>query len=95
MKKWWFIALIGMLAGCTPGLSGTYGDEMGVSRYVFRSDGKITVEVMGVSQQTRYSRDGDQLRIQLLDGEGTLDFSIAEDGSLSGPMGVRLLKLVD
>ena len=93
MKKFLIVALATLLAACSQGLSGTWDDGMGMVRYTFESDGKVTVEMLGKAQQTRYSRDGSTLKVAVPGSQAeSVDFTIKEDGSLQGPMGVRLIK---
>ena len=93
MKKLLIVALATLLAACSQGLSGTWDDGMGMVRYTFESDGKVTVEMLGKAQQTRYTRDGNMLKVAVPGTEAeSVDFTINEDGSLQGPMGVRLHK---
>jgi hypothetical protein len=93
MKKLLGLALLCLLSACSQGVNGTYGDEMGITRYAFQSNGEVTVEAMGVSQKMRYERDGQTLKLQLPKGDATLNFTIKEDGSLEGPMGIVLEKV--
>lgn len=93
MKKLLGVALLCLLSACSQGLSGTYADSMDVTRYVFQSDGTVTVEAMGLSQTMRYERDGTSLKMQLPQEGAALDFTINDDGSLQGPMGIRLDKV--
>lgn len=95
MKKGLAIALVLALAGCSQGLDGIYRDAMGVSSYRFQRDGRVSIDVAGVQRQARYQREGDTLRIFLTEAEPALEFSLAPDGSLSGPLGVRLDKAKD
>ena len=95
MRKLLAVVLLGALTACGQGLDGAYRDEMGVSRYVFESGGKVRVEIMGLTQESTYERDGAAVRVKLPQGEATLDLVINQDGSLSGPMGIRLDKVVD
>lgn len=93
MKKLLIIALASLLAACSQGLSGTWSDSMGMVSYTFASDGKVTVQMLGKSQQTQYRREGDTLKVEVPDSNGeALEFTLNEDGSLQGPMGVRLQK---
>lgn len=92
MKKLLAVALACLLSACSQGLQGTYRDEMGVSAYTFQRDGSATVEVAGVSRQASYVREGDVVRIALPGDAPSLDFTLGADGSLTGPMGVRLLR---
>lgn len=93
MKKLLGVALLCLLSACGQGMSGTYGDQLGITRYVFQSNGEVTVEAMGVSQTMRYARDGQSLKLQLPQGGTALDFTLKEDGSLEGPMGLILAKI--
>lgn len=93
MKKLLIVALVTLLAACNQGLSGTWGDGMGMVSYTFASDGKVTVEMLGKTQQTSYTRDGDTLKVAVPGSAAeSVDFTVNEDGSLQGPMGVRLHK---
>lgn len=93
MKNLLIVALATLLTACSQGLSGTWNDDVGMLSYTFDSDGKVTVEMPGKSQQTHYTRDGNMLKVAVPGAEAeSVDFTINEDGSLQGPMGVRLHK---
>lgn len=93
MRKLLIVALATLLAACSQGLSGTWNDGAGMVSYTFDSDGQVTVETLGKAQQTRYARDGNMLKVAVPGTEAeSVDFIINEDGSLQGPMGVRLHK---
>lgn len=93
MRKLLIVVLATLLAACSQGLSGTWSDGMGMVSYTFASDGKVTVQTLGKSQQTQYTREGDKLKVNAPDSNGeALEFVFNEDGSLQGPMGVRLQK---
>lgn len=93
MRKLLIVALLALLAACSQGLSGTWSDGMGMLSYTFASDGKVTVQTLGKSQQSHYTREGDKLKVDAPDSTGeALEFTVNEDGSLQGPMGVRLYK---
>ena len=93
MKKLLIVALATLLAACSQGLSGTWNDGLGMVSYTFESDGKVTVEMLGKAQQTRYTRDGNTVKVAAPGAEAeSVDFTVNEDGSLQGPMGVRLHK---
>jgi len=66
---------------------------MGMVNYTFERDGKVTVEMLGKAQLTSYTREDDQLKVKV---PGTrseaVAFTLNDDGSLQGPMGVRLEK---
>ena len=93
MKKYLLAAAFLLLSACSHGISGVYADAMGVSRYSFKSDGNVTITVMGASHETRYVRDGDTLKVAVPETGVSLDFTIENDGSLRGPLGMRLHKV--
>lgn len=90
MRKYLLAAALCLLSACSHGIDGTYTDAMGVTRYTFTSGGKVTIEAMGLSQETRYVREGDTLKVTLPQKGASLDFSVGEDGTLTGPLGIRL-----
>lgn len=92
MKKYLLLAVVCLLAACSQGVNGVYADAMGVSRYTFESGGKLTIETMGIAQETTYERDGDQVKIALPQKGASITFTLEEDGSLQGPLGIRLEK---
>ncbi len=92
MKKLLIVVLLALLAGCGRGLEGTYSDQLGMARYTFADDGKVTVEVLGSSAQATYTRDKERVLLAVPDAAAPLEFTVQEDGSLLGPLGVRLEK---
>lgn len=93
MRTYLLAAMLCLLPACGSGIDGTYSDAMGVARYTFASDGKVTIEAMGLAQETAYVRDGDTVKIALPQKGASLDFTVGKDGALTGPMGVRLEKV--
>ncbi|WP_313401129.1 DUF5640 domain-containing protein [Stenotrophomonas sp.] len=93
MKKWLLLVLVVLLGGCSQGLSGTWSDAMGMVNYTFQRDGKVTVEMLGKAQQTTYTRQDDRLQVKVPGTQSeAVEFTVNADGSLQGPMGVRLQK---
>ncbi len=93
MKKYRpVIAVLCLLSACSQGIKGVYADAMGVTRYSFTPGGTVTIEAMGISQETTYVREGDTLKVALPQKGASLNFTINEDGSLGGPLGIRLEK---
>ncbi|MGE8279848.1 MAG: DUF5640 domain-containing protein [Stenotrophomonas sp.] len=93
MKKWLVLVLVMLLAGCSQGLSGTWSDAMGMVSYTFQRDGNVTVEMLGKAQQTTYTREEDSLKVKVPGTQSeAVEFKVNADGSLQGPMGVRLQK---
>jgi hypothetical protein len=90
MKKYLLVAALCLLSACSQGIKGDYADAMGVTRYSFASGGTVTITAMGISQETTYVRDGDTVKVALPQKGMSLDFTINADGSLSGPLGIRL-----
>lgn len=79
------------LVACGGGMSGTYEDQMGMSRLTFESNGTVvqSVEMAGVEKEMRYEVDGEKIRIRSDDGQGaTLVLTRVDDQTLSGPMGI-------
>lgn len=83
-----------LLAACSNGLSGTYQDPMGIASYTFGSGGKVEVSAMGSTVEMRYEVDGNKVKIGMSGNANgpTQVMTIQPDGSLSGPMGIRLTK---
>ncbi|KRG87450.1 hypothetical protein ABB34_04855 [Stenotrophomonas daejeonensis] len=93
MRKYLLVAALCLLSACGHGIDGTYTDAMGVAKYTFTSGGKVTIEAMGISQETSYVREGDTLKVALPQKGASLDFTVGEDGALTGPLGIRLEKV--
>lgn len=82
-------ALAAALAACGQGLSGTFEDELGVSRYEFTRGGRVYMSVMGVEAAGEYEVEGE--RIVLEGPNGTM--VLHRDGeNLKGPMGLKLIR---
>lgn len=89
MKKYFIVAIAFLLSACGSGLDGTYKDQMGVTSYTFKS-GKVIVSAMGIGSEMDYKvEDG---KVKITSPEGTMVMNILEDGSIEGPMGVKLTK---
>lgn len=76
-----------LLGGCDSGLSGKYGDEMGIMEYEFDADGTVYMNTMGIRVAGEYEIDGDKVIVQ--GPHGNLVFELQED-RLVGPMGLIL-----
>ncbi|MGH8054082.1 MAG: hypothetical protein ACREP4_09175 [Stenotrophomonas sp.] len=91
MRKLLIATLVLLLAACSQGPRGTYSDSAQLLRYTFEADGKATVSAMGQVQQADYVREGDTVTVRVPGSEGApVVFSVNPDGSLLGPMGIRL-----
>lgn len=83
------IVLITVLLAVTPAIGscgpkeGTYTNTGGTVTLDLKSGGKATLTLMGETNPCTYKVNGDQL---LLDcKQNKMDFTIHDDGSLSGP----------
>lgn len=90
MKKALMLSLTLLLAACGSGIEGTYKDEMGVSSYTFKSGGKVSMTVMGMETEMEYKVEDGKVKIGT--PQGSMVMAIQEDGSLQGPMGMKLVK---
>lgn len=90
MKKLILVCCVLLLAACGSKLDGAYADEMGISKYTFKSNGKVVVETFGFASELLYEVAGDKLKIN--GPQGNLLLTINDDGTISGPMGIVLKK---
>jgi len=90
MKKWLAIGALVLLASCSAGLDGTYSDGLGVTSYTFQRDGKVIMKVMGIETEADYRVEDGKVKLQ--SPSGTLVMTLLEDGSIQGPLGIRLTK---
>ncbi|MDT0496038.1 hypothetical protein RM530_01480 [Algiphilus sp. W345] len=86
--------LAAALVACGSGFEGTYTDEMGISQYEFKKDGTARIGAMGTVVEIEYEIDGDELRLLMPQGM-TQILTLADDGALEGPMGMRYRKVKD
>lgn len=90
MKKVLIASLALLLAACGSGIKGTYEDEAGVSSYTFESGGKVSMTVMGTETEAEYRVEDGKVKVGT--PMGTVVMTIQDDGSLRGPMGMKLIK---
>lgn len=83
-----------LLAACGGGLSGTYSDSEDITSYTFEPGGKVEVSAMGSAMEMHYEVDGNKVKVGLSGNpNGPVQvLTIQPDGSISGPMGIRLTK---
>lgn len=90
MKKSLVVFCAIFLAACGQSLSGTYADSSGVVEYKFESGGKVTTKTMGMEAELKYELDGK--KVKFLTPGGALVYTLQDDGSMAGPMGLKLIK---
>ena len=76
-----------LLSACGSGLSGKYGDEMGIMEYEFDSDGTVYMNAMGARVAGEYEIDDDNVVVR--GPHGNMVFEMKDD-QLVGPMGLIL-----
>lgn len=90
MKKFLLLCLLALLAACGARLEGTYADPTGIAKYDFQSGGKVYVSLFGVTTEQKYEIDGKHVKILM--SSGTQILNLLDDGSLEGPLGIKLKK---
>jgi hypothetical protein len=63
---------------------------MGAMSYTFRSGGLVELTVMGLHTELHYQREG--RIVTVISPVGNQVLTLTQDGSLTGPMGVKLLR---
>ena len=80
---------LGLAACAREELQGTYEDELGMTRYEFRGNGRVEVSVLGATVLAEYRLDDDKV---LVSGpQGTLVLTRRNE-ELHGPMGLVLVR---
>lgn len=76
------------LAACGSKVSGTYsGAGMQLE---FKSGGKVIQHVLGMEVEMKYEVEDN--KVKLLSPGGNLILTLQDDGSIQGPMGIKLVK---
>ena len=101
MKRLWIAAFALLVAACgKPTLDGVYSGAL-VSKvmhstiktevsFTFKPNGKVSQMILGTEHEVDYVIEGDKIRIKTV-GADTI-FTLLEDGTIRGPMGVILKK---
>lgn len=84
------LALAVALVACSSGLVGTYEDPVGLTRYTFQANGKVMMRAMGTEVELAYEKEGDKIKIG--PPESRVVLTLMDDGSLQGPLGVKLTR---
>jgi len=77
------LAVIPVIGSCGPQMEGTYTNTGGMVTLDLKSGGKATLTLMGDTGPCTYKVNGDTLLLDCKDNK--MDFTIHDDGSLSGP----------
>ncbi len=82
-----------LLSGCGSKIDGTYTDSSRTVTYTFKSNGTVLMSTMGTEVELKYEVDGDKIKIQTApQGSASLVLTLLDDGSIQGPMGIKLTK---
>jgi len=90
MRKLLLVFAVLLLSACGSKVDGTYSDPSGIMSYTFNSNGKMIQSTMGVQVEMKYEVEGD--KVKLITPGGNLILSLLDDGSIQGPMGIKLTK---
>lgn len=89
-KKLFLLSAALLLSACGSKVDGTYEDKAKMISYTF-SNGKMTKSQNGkVELEVAYEIDGNNVKI--ITPQGSLVMTLLEDGSIQGPMGIKLTK---
>ena len=80
-----------LLSACGSKLDGTYADESGMMNYTFKSNGKVSQSAMGTEVEMNYEVDGNKIKVLMPQGVSMV-MTLQDDGSIKGPMGMKLTK---
>lgn len=92
MNKIYLAIAVLLLSACGSNVEGTYSDNMGITSYTFDSGDKVLMSAMGTEVEMNYEVDGDKVKLGTPEGKGNLVLTLLEDGSMKGPMGMKLTK---
>jgi hypothetical protein len=79
-----------LLSACGSNLDGTYTDEMGMVTLTFKSNGKVSQSVMGMETEWDYEVEEDKIKVLM--PQGTMVWTLQDDGSILGVMGMKFRK---
>ena len=87
-----FVSLV--TAACGDKVEGTYSNAAGLVTLELKSGGKADMTMMGNSEHCTYKVEGkkDGKKVMLTCGRNTADFAIHDDGSITGPGFMGIMK---
>lgn len=81
------------VTACDSGFEGTYSDEGGIAEYKFKSDGVVSMSVMGSETEMPFKVEKKN-RIKIgSDSEAKVLLTLTEDGVIKGPGGINLYRV--
>lgn len=101
MKRLWIAAFALLVAACgKPTLDGVYSGVLVTKvmrstiknevSFTFKPNGKVSQTILGTEHEVDYEIEGDKIRLKTV-GADTI-FTLLDDGTIRGPMGVVLKK---
>lgn len=82
-----------LVSACKQQLDGVYSDQMEVTTYTFKPDGKMVISALGSQVfEATYEIEGNNIKIVVPSGQGDMVMTLMKDGSIQGPMGIVLTK---
>lgn len=81
------VSVISFQVACNSGPSGTYSDANGSVLLELKSGGKANITFMGDVADCTYNASGHELTLDCKGAAGRIEFTIHDDGSLTGPPG--------
>lgn len=85
-----FLTVTLLLAACGQKLDGTYVNKSSDTKLIFESSDKVIFDTGMGKAEVSYKIDGKNLK--LTSPEGTQVFTLSDDGSIQGPMGMSFKK---
>lgn len=81
-----FLLALSLIAGCGSdhGVQGTYSDPSGAWMLDLKSGGQATLTFYGDSRPCTYTVSGDQVAVTCKGEHAKLNFTVHQDGSLTG-----------
>ena len=86
------ILVIPVIGGCGSKTEGTYTNTGGMVTLDLKSGGKATFTMMGETLPCNYKVKGDKINLDCSPKGDKVDFTVHDDGSLSGPGFIGAMK---
>jgi len=79
------LVAIPTIGSCAPKMEGTYTNANGMATLDLKSGGKAALTLMGETESCTYKVNGDKVMLDCSPKGEKVDFTIHDDGSLTGP----------